>query len=129
VSEDREARPHVLVVDDDELIRTIARAVIQKAGMRVSEAGDGAEALALLAGDEPFALVLLDLDMPKVGGMEVLRTIRTTRSSGELPVVVLSGAYAEEDELAVMQAGANAFFPKPLIPERLLAQVRSVLPK
>ena len=121
------APPHVLVIDDDELIRMLAGAVLGMAGMDVTEATDGKHGLALLERPEKFSLVLLDLEMPTVGGMDVLKSIRATPATSRLPVVILSGADSEEDKLRVMNAGADDYVLKPIVPERLLARVKSVL--
>jgi CheY-like chemotaxis protein len=119
--------PHVLVIDDDELIRTLARALLEKAGMKVTEAEDGEHALSHLDRHEEFSLVLLDLDMPRMGGMEVLKAIRSKLASAGLPVVVLTGSESEQDEVRVMEAGADDYVRKPIVPDRLLTRIKSVL--
>jgi CheY-like chemotaxis protein len=123
----KEQAPRVLVIDDDELIRTLARALLEKAGMKVTEAEDGEHALAHLDRGEEFDLVLLDLDMPKLGGMDVLQAIRGKLTTAGLPVVVLTGSEAEHDEVRVMEAGADDYVRKPIVPDRLLTRIKSVL--
>lgn len=117
---------HVLVVDDDEMIRVIARAVLEKAGMRVSEAADGDEALACLE-REAYSALLLDLDMPRVGGLEVLRSVRLAPATADLPVIVLTGSDADQDRARILDAGASACMHKPIAPDGLLAHVTAVL--
>jgi type II secretory ATPase GspE/PulE/Tfp pilus assembly ATPase PilB-like protein/ActR/RegA family two-component response regulator len=119
--------PHVLVIDDDELIRTLARALLEKAGMKVTEAEDGEQALAHLERGEEFSMVLLDLDMPKLSGMDVLKAIRSKLTTAGLPVVILTGSEAEQDEIRVMDAGADDYVRKPIVPDRLLTRIKSVL--
>jgi DNA-binding response OmpR family regulator len=120
-------QPHILITDDDELVRALARALLERAGMRVTEAKNGAEALARLDRGEDFSLVLLDLDMPEVGGAQVLRSIRAKLATAGLPVIVLTGSEGEEDEIAIMDAGADDYVQKPIVPERLLTRIKSVL--
>ena len=115
----------ILIADDDALIRLIARAVVQKAGMVAVEAADGAEAMSFLDGDERIDLVLLDLDMPIIGGLDILRRLRARPETARIPVLVLTGAEGEEIQTA-MSLGANGVFPKPIAAERLLARIREV---
>jgi type IV pilus assembly protein PilB len=119
--------PHVLVIDDDELIRTLSRALLEKAGMKVTEAEDGEHALAELERHAEYSLILLDLDMPKLGGMEVLKAIRGKLATAGLPVVVLTGSESEQDEVRIMDAGADDYVRKPIVPDRLLTRIKSVL--
>lgn len=121
------ATRHVLVVDDDEMMRTIARAVLEKVGMRVTESKDGADALARFGAGETFSLVLLDLNMPNVGGIDVLRSIRSTPAIADLPVLILSGADTDREQAVARAAGADDFVTKPIVPARLLASVEAVL--
>jgi CheY-like chemotaxis protein len=115
----------ILIADDDALIRLIARAIVQKAGMTVVEAADGAEAMAVLDAGEKIDLVLLDLDMPIIGGLDILRKMRGRPETARVPVLVLTGAEGEEIQTA-MALGAVGVFPKPIAAERLLATIRAV---
>lgn len=115
----------ILIADDDSLIRLIARAVVEKAGMSAVEASDGAEAMAILDGGERIDLVLLDLDMPIIGGLDILRRMRAQPATARIPVLVLTGAEGDEIQTA-MALGANGIFPKPIAAERLLARIREV---
>jgi len=115
----------ILIADDDALVRLVARAVVEKAGMSVIEAADGAEALACLDSDERFDLVLLDLDMPVIGGLDILRRIRASAETARVPVLVLTGADGAEMQTA-LDLGASGIFPKPIAAERLLARIREV---
>ena len=115
----------IRLADDDALVRLIARAVVEKAGMSVVEAKDGAEAMNVLQGDEPIDLVLLDLEMPVIGGLDILQRIRARPETARIPVLVLTGADGAEIQKA-MELGANGIFPKPIAAERLLARIREV---
>lgn len=121
-------RQSVLVVDDDESIRTVVRWQLADAGYDVIEAADGQAALSMIAGDAP-TLVVLDLSLPTVGGLDVLRAVRTG-CAGELstlPIVILSGRSGETDRIVGLDLGADDYLVKPFSPGELLARVRSVL--
>jgi CheY-like chemotaxis protein len=116
----------VLVVDDQESVRNVAKAVLKRAGLEVITAGGGREALNILRRNEGVAdAVLLDMTMPSLGGTEVLRELRSF--SPELPVILSSG-YAEQQEAALQTAcGPTSFLPKPYRPQELVEKVREVL--
>jgi DNA-binding response OmpR family regulator len=117
--------PLVLLVDDDQVSRTLARKVLEKSAFRVEEAGSGLAALAQLeAGSEP-ALLVLDLDMPGMGGREVLA--RVPVATAGLPVLVLTGSGTEEMEAELMEEGVDDYIRKPLEPARFMARVRAAL--
>ncbi|GAA3224966.1 response regulator transcription factor [Pseudonocardia petroleophila] len=114
----------VLVVDDDERVRTVVSWQLEADGYVVVEAPDGAAALARIADDLPD-LVVLDLSMPGVGGLDVLRRVRD--GDGSLPVIVLSGRSGETDRIVGLDLGADDYLVKPFSPGELAARVRSVL--
>ncbi len=115
----------ILIADDDEMVRLIARAVVERAGMVAVEASDGPAALAMLSDGGRFDLVLLDLDLPIIGGLEILRKLRADEATRRIPVLVLTGAQGREIEEA-MALGATGIFPKPLAAEGLLKRIREV---
>lgn len=119
--------PHVLVVDDDGTTRAIARGVLQAAGYRVSEAKDGAEALVMLARGEHFSLMLLDLDMPTIGGRDVLRSVRQSINTMGLPVVVLTGTPDRNAEVELMELGADDYLRKPIDPPLLSIRIKAAM--
>jgi DNA-binding response OmpR family regulator len=119
--------PHVLIVDDDGTSRMIASGVMQKAGFRVSEACDGAEALVRLARGEHFSLMILDLDMPNLGGRDVLRLVRQSIATVGLPVVVLTGSPDPAAELELMEMGADDYLRKPIDPPLLSIRVKAAM--
>jgi type II secretory ATPase GspE/PulE/Tfp pilus assembly ATPase PilB-like protein/CheY-like chemotaxis protein len=122
-----EETPHLLLVDDDSVNRTLARTLLIKSGYRVSEAQDGEDALAKLAEGESFALMVLDLDMPKLGGRDVLKRVRGSVATAGLPVVVLTGTHDEEAEIELMDFGADDYIRKPIDPPRFVARVKAAL--
>ena len=115
----------ILIADDDQLVRMIARAVVKRAGMEAIEAADGAEAMAVIFGTERLDMVLLDLEMPIIGGLDVLRAIRSHPTRARVPVLVLTGAEGQELQSA-LDLGATGIFPKPIAAEKLLNRIREV---
>ena len=113
----------VLVVDDEPQIRAILRAYLSAEGFQVQGAATGAQALHLLA-TEPPDLVLLDIGLPDLDGLEVLRTLRKTSDT----YVVLVTARAEEvDKLIGLGVGADDYVTKPFSPREVVARVKAVL--
>lgn len=114
----------VLVVDDEPVVRDCARLVLEGEGMTVAAANDGAAALA----HEALAdcrLVLCDMMMPGIGGLELVARIRAARP--EVPIVLITGYATEASAERAMEAGATAFLAKPFDDSELLDQVRRVL--
>jgi two-component system, OmpR family, phosphate regulon response regulator PhoB len=118
--------PRVLVVDDDEAVRTVASWQLESDGFAVDQAGDGEEALTAIDVECPD-LVVLDLTMPGVGGLDVLRRVRGAAATETLPVIVLSGRSGETDRIVGLDLGADDYLVKPFSPGELAARVRSVL--
>jgi type II secretory ATPase GspE/PulE/Tfp pilus assembly ATPase PilB-like protein/CheY-like chemotaxis protein len=119
--------PRVLLVDDDGVVRTLARGLLEKNEFQVAEARDGLAALERLDGSERFDLVVLDLEMPRLDGRETLRRIRGNVVTAALPVIVLTGSEDESLEIDLMEEGADDYIRKPLEPARFLARVRGAL--
>jgi len=114
----------ILVVDDDlELLRLIAFA-LRQAGYLVLEAQDGPSALALFERERPD-LVVLDVNLPRLNGFEVLKKIRA--ASGTTPVMMLTVRTTEEDQVRGLDLGADDYLGKPFSPRTLLARVRALL--
>ena len=120
-------QPRILLVDDDPTVRTLARVLLEKNGFRVTEVGDGPEAIAHFNGEEECALVVLDLNLPTLSGLEVLERLRSTASTAGIPVVVLTGSEGDEAEIDAMNAGADDYIRKPLEPARFVARIRAAL--
>ncbi|HEX3791352.1 MAG TPA: response regulator transcription factor [Pseudonocardiaceae bacterium] len=113
----------VLVVDDDMNVRDVVRRYLEHGGYQVSLAGDGETALTLVE-DMPPDLVVLDLMLPGIDGLEVCRQLRD-RSS--VPVVMLTALGEEEDRIAGLSIGADDYVTKPFSPRELVLRVGSVL--
>jgi len=117
----------VLVVDDDQRVRTVVSWQLEAEGFAVTEAADGAAALDQIEHDPPD-LVVLDLSLPGVGGLDVLRRVRGAEGPAPpLPVIVLSGRSGETDRIIGLDLGADDYLVKPFSPGELAARVRSVL--
>jgi signal transduction histidine kinase/ActR/RegA family two-component response regulator len=116
----------VLVVDDDEAVRALAKWVVEKAGFGVVTARDGDEALRVFkANPKHFCFVLLDLTMPRMGGSEVAAELRVIRP--EVPVVIITG-HGEDVMAAEAQVGIAEFLQKPFGPDQLRTVLRRHLP-
>jgi type II secretory ATPase GspE/PulE/Tfp pilus assembly ATPase PilB-like protein/ActR/RegA family two-component response regulator len=118
---------HILVVDDDGTTRMLARSLLDNVGFVVAEASDGSEALARLAKGERFDLMILDLDMPMLGGREVLRAVRQSAATAHLPIVVLTGTPDADADIELMEQGADDYIRKPIDPPRFVMRVRAAL--
>ena len=115
--------PTILVVDDEPKIVQLARDYLEHAGFSVVTAGDGASALHAVRARNPD-LVVLDLGLPVVDGLEVMRSIR---AAGSTPIVVLTARDTELDKLLGLELGADDYVTKPFSPRELVARVRAVL--
>lgn len=113
----------VLVVDDDLTVRDVVRRYLELAGHRVALADNGEDALAWIAEHDPD-LVVLDLMLPGIDGLEVCRRLRQT---SEVPVVMLTALGEEENRIAGLQLGADDYVTKPFSPRELALRVSSVL--
>lgn len=117
----------ILIVDDDPTQRRLMRAVCEKAGYPVLQAESGENALQLLQGEQgqDVALVMLDLRMPGLGGMETLKRAKSYRD--DLPVIVLTAQGGIDTVVEAMQNGAADFFVKPASPERVIVSINNAL--
>ncbi|MCW2818890.1 MAG: response regulator receiver [Marmoricola sp.] len=116
--------PRVLVVDDDRAVRESLRRSLEFNGYAVALAGDGAEALASIAGSAPDALVI-DVMMPRLDGIETTRALRT--AGNDLPILVLTARDSVGDRVDGLDAGADDYLTKPFALEELLARLRALL--
>ena len=113
----------ILVVDDDAHIRELLAFALGKAGMQIVEAGDGEAALAEVERDRPD-LVVLDINMPRMDGLEVCRRLR---SEGDLPILFLSSRDDEIDRVVGLELGADDYVVKPFSPREVVARVSAIL--
>ena len=119
-----DVRPSVLVIDDDSRVRTVVCWQLEADGYVVHEAADGNTAWQYIEDQRPD-LVVLDLSLPGISGLDLLRRLRET--GDRTPVVVLSGRSGEGDRIVGLDLGADDYLVKPFSPGELAARVRSVL--
>ena len=113
----------ILVVDDEPKIVQLARDYLEHAGFTVTSASDGKEALVSFRRAAPD-LIVLDLGLPMLDGLDVARSIRKTSN---VPIVMLTGRGDEADRVAGLELGADDYVTKPFSPKELVARVRAVL--
>jgi two-component system chemotaxis response regulator CheY len=119
--------PHqILVAEDDAGVREFLTIVLTGAGFEVVEAGDGAAVLTRLAYAPP-AMVLMDLHMPVIDGLEALRRVRSVESWTDVPVLFLTASGQTADMVTARRLGARGYLVKPIRPADLLAKVQAVL--
>lgn len=113
----------ILVVDDEPQLVRALRGYLEQAGYRVVTAGDGPAALAQFKHEKPD-LVLLDLNLPGLDGLEVARRLRT---KAEVPIIMVTARVDETDRLIGLELGADDYITKPFSPREVVARVRAVL--
>jgi two-component system alkaline phosphatase synthesis response regulator PhoP len=113
----------ILVVDDEPKIVKQARDYLENSGFRVVAAGDGQTALAAARHERPD-LVVLDLNLPEMDGLDVCRVLRR---ESDVPIIMLTARVAETDRLIGLELGADDYITKPFSPRELVARVRAVL--
>ena len=113
----------ILVVDDEPQIRRVMRATLTAQGYAIVEARDGQEALEKLRSERPD-LVILDMNMPVMDGLEACREIR---AGSNVPIIMLTVRSAEKDKVRALDAGADDYVVKPFGIQELLARIRAAL--
>ena len=104
--------PKVLVVEDSFTVRELQRSILEAAGYRVETARDGREGLERLLADDEIELVLTDIEMPEMDGIELTRAIRSSVDRGSTPIVVLTSRNDDQDRRRGLEAGADAYMVK-----------------
>ena len=117
------ARYRVLVVDDEPKIVSLVRAYLERDGYGVLTAADGRSALEIASRERPD-LIVLDLMLPEVSGLEVCRSIRR---ESNVPIIMLTARDEESDKLVGLELGADDYVTKPFSPRELVARIRAVL--
>jgi len=114
---------HILIVDDDPHIRSVLRIALKQAAMQVTEAGDGAEGLAK-ARSGRFDLIVLDIGLPQIDGLEVCRALR---ADDQTPVLFLTARDDEIDRVLGFELGGDDYVTKPFSPRELTARIKAIL--
>ena len=120
--------PTILVVDDEPTIRELVRFTLEDERVAIVEASDGLEALEKAGAARP-ELILLDVHMPRLDGIETCRRLRADASQAGARIVLLTAAGQEADRASGLAAGADEYLTKPFSPLALFALVRSLLPE
>jgi len=115
--------PTILVVDDEPTVTEVVSLYLERAGYQVAVAADGETALAMLE-SEPPDLVVLDLILPDVGGLEITRWLR---ARGDIPIIMLTARRDEVDRILGLELGADDYVVKPFSPQELVSRVKAVL--
>ena len=113
---------HILVADDDAHIREVISFALEKAGMKVTLAGDGREALARF--NAAVDLIVLDINMPELDGLEVCKELRKT---SDIPILFLSSRDDEIDRILGLEIGGDDYVTKPFSPRELVARINVIL--
>lgn len=128
MSEGVNARQRILVVDDNEAVQKVVRRAAEAAGFEVVQARDGAEGLRL-ASAERFDLILLDINMPIMDGRDVLRKLKQSPSTADVPVLIYSGRMDEFARLSGLELGADDYLEKPFDTAMLLRKIARLIEK
>jgi len=118
------AQGRVLLIEDEESIAEMLRGFFERAGFRLVHAATGEDGLSRLAEQQP-KVVLLDLNLPGIDGVEVCRRVRATGS--DVPIIMLTARDSEVDKVVGLELGADDYVTKPFSPRELLARVKAVL--
>lgn len=116
----------VLVVEDDPDIADLIRRYLQKNGFEVEVRGAGREALAVIASNPPDLLVL-DLMLPQVSGLDICRAVRSDEKTAAIPIIMVTARADESERIAGLDLGADDYLAKPFSPGELVARVRALL--
>ena len=119
--------PEVLVVDDSKVMRDMIAACLRPdPSLTITHAASGLEAIERLS-LKTFDMLVLDLNMPDIGGLEVVEFVRSQDKLRELPILIVTTRGEESSRTAVLAAGASRYMTKPFAPDVILAEVRSLL--
>jgi DNA-binding response OmpR family regulator len=116
----------ILIVEDDRDIGELVARYLTKAGFTVELLGSGREALTAIAARPPDVLVL-DLMLPQVSGMEICRIVRSAEATASIPIIMLTARAEESERIAGLETGADDYMGKPFSPNELVARVRALL--
>jgi PAS domain S-box-containing protein len=122
----RHAGTRILVVEDNDINREVAQAILEDAGFVVDLAEDGMEAV-VMADANAYRLVLMDMQMPRMDGLEAAREIRKTHPAGKLPIIAMTANAFSEDKARCFAAGMDDFVSKPVMPDELYAVLQGWL--
>jgi two-component system cell cycle response regulator DivK len=116
----------VLYVEDNEYNRKIVRQLLSRTSYRLREATDGEAALGMVREERPD-LILMDVQLPKMSGLDVTRALRADPATADVPIIVVTSFALSGDDQRAMAAGASAYIAKPYSPRELLALIQTFL--
>lgn len=119
--------PQVMVVSNDKNLAIIMRQAMQSAGLSVRIAGNAPEAIDRISINKPD-LIILDMMLPRIGGIALLQTLRRNMTTREIPVILTAARMSSDSRLEALEAGADAFISKPFTDRDLLRLVDEFLP-
>jgi DNA-binding response OmpR family regulator len=117
---------HILVVEDESDIRELIKYNLERDGYKVSEASNGEDGLRIAKEEHPD-LILLDLMMPGIEGLDVCRNLKNEKSTSDISIIMVTAKGEESDIVVGLELGADDYIPKPFSPRVLLARVKAVL--
>jgi two-component system phosphate regulon response regulator PhoB len=120
------AKGIILVIDDEEDLIELVRYNLEKEGFAVIGAGDGESGLSLAASRKPDVIVI-DLMLPGIDGLEVCRSLRADGGTSQIPIIMLTAKTAEPDRILGLEIGADDYITKPFSPRELIARIKALL--
>jgi putative two-component system response regulator len=126
MSGETDGKSTILVVDDDDQVRSMMQALLGSLGYRTQIAEDGAEALEKVAASPPD-LILMDATMPRMGGLEAVRRLKESEATRIIPIIMVTGLHDLEMKVRALEAGVDDFLPKPCERVELRARIASLL--
>jgi len=118
----------ILYVEDNEFNRKIVRQLLARTSYRLTEAPDGEQGVAAALAAPPD-LILMDIQLPKMSGLEATRQLRADTRTAAVPIIVVTSFALSGDEHKARAAGATAYLAKPYSPRELLAKIREIVPE
>lgn len=120
-------RPRVLVVEDEQEIAGLIRHALERGGIATVEVAMSGDQALKLAGEQPPDVIILDLNLPVLGGLEVCRLLKARSATAQVPIIMLTAMASESDRVTGLDAGADDYITKPFSLRELAARVRAAL--